>query len=251
MNLVAGATSAWETFPAALQAVTAEDLHARRHHLPDREQPHHRLVRTDLGGRLMAAVPTPAHALRAQQVTLSNGVTVLHNRAAANPSVVVRAMVRAGASREAPPGATGIASFTGGMLRQGTEHISKEALAEELDGLGAGLSVDVGYAIGVDLDQVPELGYDPRHGDSGRAASLPHLPGRRARAPARPAPDRAEGAGRQYPRRRGAHLAPGRLPGRPSLRRADRSAPRPPSRASSATSSSPSSAPGTGHRRRR
>lgn len=96
----------------------------------------------------MAAVPTPAHALRAQQVTLSNGVTVLHNRAAANPSVVVRAMVRAGASREAPQ-ELGLASFTGGMLREGTEHISKEALAEELDGLGAGLSVDVGYAIGV------------------------------------------------------------------------------------------------------
>ena len=33
------------------------------------------------------------------------------------------------------------------MLRQGTQHISKSALAEELDGMGAGLSVDVGYAL--------------------------------------------------------------------------------------------------------
>jgi zinc protease len=33
------------------------------------------------------------------------------------------------------------------MLRQGTEHIDKQALAEELDGMGAGLSVDVGYGL--------------------------------------------------------------------------------------------------------
>jgi zinc protease len=96
----------------------------------------------------MAAVPTPAHALRAQRATLTNGVDLLHNRAAANPSVVVRAMVRAGASRESAD-VLGLASFTGTLLREGTEHISKEALAEELDGLGAGLSVDVGYAVSV------------------------------------------------------------------------------------------------------
>jgi zinc protease len=33
------------------------------------------------------------------------------------------------------------------MLRQGTQSIEKDALAEELDGMGAGLSVDVGYAL--------------------------------------------------------------------------------------------------------
>jgi zinc protease len=33
------------------------------------------------------------------------------------------------------------------MLRQGTQNIPKAALAEELDGMGAGLSVDVGYSL--------------------------------------------------------------------------------------------------------
>jgi zinc protease len=85
-------------------------------------------------------------ALRPQRFPFSNGMVLLHNRAAANPSVVVRALVRAGASREMA-GEDGIAGLTGRMLRQGTQNISKAALAEELDGIGAGLSVDIGYAL--------------------------------------------------------------------------------------------------------
>jgi zinc protease len=79
-------------------------------------------------------------------VPFNNGLVLLHNHVAANPSVVVRALVRAGASRETPE-QLGFASLTGRMLRQGTQNISKSALAEELDGMGAGLSVDVGYAL--------------------------------------------------------------------------------------------------------
>jgi zinc protease len=85
-------------------------------------------------------------ALRPERFPFKNGLVLLHNRAAANPSVVLRALVRAGASRETP-GDHGVASLTGRMLRQGTEHIAKDQLAEELDGMGAGLSVDVGYGL--------------------------------------------------------------------------------------------------------
>jgi zinc protease len=85
-------------------------------------------------------------ALRPERLPFKNGLVLLHNRAAANPSVTIRALVRAGSSRETP-GDYGIAGLTGRMLRQGTEHITKNALAEELDGMGAGLSVDVGYAL--------------------------------------------------------------------------------------------------------
>ncbi len=85
-------------------------------------------------------------ALRPRRQVFDNGLVLLHNRAAANPSVTIRALVRAGASRETPA-QYGIAGITGRMLRQGTEHIDKAALAEELDGMGAGLSVDVGYAL--------------------------------------------------------------------------------------------------------
>jgi zinc protease len=85
-------------------------------------------------------------ALRPERVGFKNGLVLLHNRVAANPSVVVRALIRAGASRETAD-EHGIASLTGRMLRQGTHNISKNALAEELDGMGAGLSVDVGTAL--------------------------------------------------------------------------------------------------------
>ena len=85
-------------------------------------------------------------ALRPERFPFKNGMVLLHNRAAANPSVVVRALVRAGASRETT-GEHGIAGLTGRMLRQGTQNITKAALAEELDGMGAGLSVDIGYAL--------------------------------------------------------------------------------------------------------
>jgi zinc protease len=85
-------------------------------------------------------------ALRPRRLALGNGLVLLHNRAAANPSVTVRALVRAGSSRETA-GEFGIAALTGRMMRQGTEHIAKAELAEELDGMGAGLSVDVGYSL--------------------------------------------------------------------------------------------------------
>src|SRR5438045_1753530 len=84
--------------------------------------------------------------LRPERLALKNGIVLLHNQVSANPSVVVRALVRAGASRETP-GEHGIASLTGRMLRQGTQNIGKSELAEELDGMGAGLSVDIGYAL--------------------------------------------------------------------------------------------------------
>jgi zinc protease len=89
---------------------------------------------------------TAGSALRPDRVPLSNGIVLLHNRAPSNPSVVVRMLVRSGASRETTS-QHGVASLTGRMLRQGTENISKADLAEELDGMGAGLSVDVGYAL--------------------------------------------------------------------------------------------------------
>src|SRR3954451_9955717 len=85
-------------------------------------------------------------SLRPERLPLKNGLVLLHNHVAANPSVVVRALVRAGASRETAE-QHGIASLTGRMLRQGTQNIAKAALAEELDGMGAGLSVDVGYSL--------------------------------------------------------------------------------------------------------
>ena len=67
-------------------------------------------------------------ALRPERVPFNNGLVLLHNRAAANPSVVVRALVRAGSSRESP-GEHGLAGLTGRMLGVvGGGRIGKELL---------------------------------------------------------------------------------------------------------------------------
>lgn len=110
------------------------------------------------------AATAPRRMLEAERLTLANGLPLLHSRAQANPSVVIRALVRAGASRETPA-QQGLAGVVGRMLRQGSRHVAKDALAEELDGLGAGLSVDVGYALAAgsikclssDFDRAVEL----------------------------------------------------------------------------------------------
>lgn len=96
----------------------------------------------------MASLETSASGatLQCTRVVLTSGLTLLHSEARANQSVVTRLMIRAGASRE-DPSEQGLAGLTGRMLRQGTTALDKLALAEELDGLGAGLSVDVGYAL--------------------------------------------------------------------------------------------------------
>jgi zinc protease len=91
-------------------------------------------------------VAAAGSALRPERIVLSNGLVVLHNRTTSNPSVVMRALIRAGASREGSAD-QGLASLTGRMLRQGSQNIGKSQLAEELDGMGAGLSIDVGYAL--------------------------------------------------------------------------------------------------------
>src|SRR5947209_7110337 len=109
-------------------------------------------------------VATTGSALRPERVVLSNGLVVLHNRTASNPSVVMRALIRAGASRESASD-QGLASMTGRMLRQGSENIGKSELAEELDGMGAGLSVDVGYAL-------VSASIKCLSGDSARAAEI-------------------------------------------------------------------------------
>ena len=87
-----------------------------------------------------------ATALRISRIDMGNGLTLLHSPAESNPSVVVRMLVRAGASRERMDD-QGLANLTGRMLRQGSQNISKGRLAEDLDSMGAGLSIDVGYAL--------------------------------------------------------------------------------------------------------
>lgn len=74
---------------------------------------------------------------------LPNGLTVIAARNRLIPAVSVAIGVNAGAAAD-PEGATGTAALTARVLDKGTAGYSADAIADELDGRGASLSVGAG-----------------------------------------------------------------------------------------------------------
>lgn len=115
------------TGPAASAAPPAERLAARPQFLrdPDREP-----------------VTYPQVSLTIAQARLSNGLTLLGHHDPTSQVAAIALRLPAGAARDGDR--PGTAYFTGQMLTHGTEARSFDALNEELDALGAALSVSVG-----------------------------------------------------------------------------------------------------------
>lgn len=84
-------------------------------------------------------VATPAVAER----TLSNGMRVLVAPTRTVPLVSARLSFDAGASED-PDGKAGVASFTAGLLTQGTETMSAEEIATAIEQLGAAVGASSG-----------------------------------------------------------------------------------------------------------
>ncbi|HUU35154.1 MAG TPA: pitrilysin family protein [Vicinamibacterales bacterium] len=82
-------------------------------------------------------------ALAAVRRVLPNGLTVIAARNRLVPAVSVAVGVNAGAAAD-PAGATGTAALTARVLDKGTAAYSADAIADELDGRGASLSVGAG-----------------------------------------------------------------------------------------------------------
>lgn len=78
-----------------------------------------------------------------ERAVLANGLVVVGQARPAEPSVVVRFRLRAGAIRD-PDGREGLAAFTARMLLRGSAGRSFALLNETTDALGATLGVDVG-----------------------------------------------------------------------------------------------------------
>jgi zinc protease len=73
---------------------------------------------------------------------LDNGVTVLAKRTSTTPAVTLLANVRAGAVHD-PADCEGLAHFVSRTIDRGTERLSADELAEQLDNRGVTLSVTV------------------------------------------------------------------------------------------------------------
>ena len=82
-------------------------------------------------------------ALAAVRRVLPNGLTVIAARNRLIPAVSVAIGVNAGAAAD-PAGATGTAALAARVLDKGTAGYSADAIADELDGRGASLSVGAG-----------------------------------------------------------------------------------------------------------
>ncbi|MGE5176968.1 MAG: M16 family metallopeptidase [Hyphomicrobiales bacterium] len=84
-------------------------------------------------------------ASRAKPVrtVLPNGLTLIVERNASNPTVSLYGVVKAGGIFD-PPGRSGLAAFTADMLDQGTAKRSAGDIAEAIENLGASLSFDGG-----------------------------------------------------------------------------------------------------------
>ena len=86
----------------------------------------------------------PSPFPKAQAHTLKNGVTIVVVEAHALPIVQLRVVVRAGMGYA--PKQPGLAELTGEMLKDGgTRSLTSAALLRRIEGLGADLSVDVGF----------------------------------------------------------------------------------------------------------
>src|SRR5688572_14876983 len=87
------------------------------------------------------AVPTLARVdfPRYETRVLGNGLTVYALPHREQPVVTLRLLINAGAERD-PEDTPGVASFTAGLLTQGTKSRSATAIAEAIDRIGGSLS---------------------------------------------------------------------------------------------------------------
>jgi zinc protease len=91
----------------------------------------------------LSATPSMTAPL-ASRTVLDNGAVLLVAERPSIPMVVVNVMVKTGAVAD-PVGKEGLANLTAELLMRGTKKHSAQALAEELDFLGASLETDADY----------------------------------------------------------------------------------------------------------
>jgi len=82
-------------------------------------------------------------ATQAVRLVLPNGLTIIVRENHANPTVALHGVVKAGAIFD-PPGKSGLGTFTGGMLDQGTHTHTAFEQASAIESLGASLRFEGG-----------------------------------------------------------------------------------------------------------
>ena len=90
-----------------------------------------------------AAATAPPKASDARRFALANGLTLIVRRNAANPTIALQGLVKAGGIFD-PPGKCGLGTFTATMLDRGTKRRSALEIATAIEDAGAQLHFDGG-----------------------------------------------------------------------------------------------------------
>jgi len=153
-----------DRYVAGIRAVTREDVRrvARAYCRPERLCV--AILTPKAPTAATAKVEQAAGPARTVKKTLPNGLTVLVQQRGSAPTVALIAVARGGVRFETAKD-NGISAFTADMLVRGTKKRTREALAQAVEDLGAGLSPFSGSnALGVsakgkaeDLDRLLEL----------------------------------------------------------------------------------------------
>ena len=174
----------WQDWGDGEHAAGRRDARRRQRggeEIPRGRQPHHRHLRAHQRRRRRG----PLMALVVVRRMLPNGLTVIAARNRLIPAVSLAIGVNAGASAD-PPGAAGTAALTARVLDKGTSRYDAAAIADELDGRGASLSVGAGRQQIVGERDLP--GRRSRRGAARglRGGAGAELPRTRGRDPPRP-----------------------------------------------------------------
>ena len=91
---------------------------------------------------MMPSAPAAGSGLAPVRSTLDNGVVVLTKETRKTPAVAINLAVRAGSICD-PPGATGASYLLARVIDRGTAGRSGDAIADEVDGRGISLTINV------------------------------------------------------------------------------------------------------------
>jgi len=110
---------------------------------PSKFVEHYRATEAEAAAAASAASAAVPRTAEARRFVLSNGLTLIVRRNAANPTIALQGLVKAGSIFD-PPAKSGLGSFTATMLDRGTKKRSALQIATAIEDAGASLHVNGG-----------------------------------------------------------------------------------------------------------
>ncbi|WP_408900695.1 M16 family metallopeptidase [Photobacterium piscicola] len=130
---------------AAQPNFTPAPRHLSQHHKIKEQDLAYRTVTDNFDRSVMPQASTPVKAVMPSlyEFKLANGINVIGTEYKETPTITLQLEVPAG-RRVEPEGKAGLAQLTAAMMNEGTEKLTAEAMASQLDTLGSSITVNAG-----------------------------------------------------------------------------------------------------------